>query len=285
MTIVQHNVTLAIFSCEGRGHLLTRTIQKFEDACLYNFSSKVLAVDGYLDNVYITPIRADKLVQNCKRLGYIHSIFNLINLVDTELFFWLEDDWSFSKSIYLEPLIELLCKYPDWVQIRLSKTAPLTTEEKKTALSMGIFDSICGFSANPCLCRTELVKAGFKALIDAPKGSKLGVDGFENFLTRWYFSQNNVCAVVDPGDLPTVIHMGALESTPRQWHMTASLDGEVEQHLYALGEIPPLWRRFSMVYKLSKTLLKIGISQFWSLAAYELAFRITTVSKEDYKLK
>ena len=188
-TKFEPQVTLVVFSCEGREHLLSHTIESFETAIDYRFSKRILALDGNIDYRYISLINPDKLVHNCKRLGYIHSILNALTLIDTEFFFWLEDDWDFPQKINIASLIDLVQKKSDWVQIRLSKTGPLTQEEKKTELAEGIFESIYGFSANPCICRTEIIRKGFKALQEESRDEKVG---FENFLSRWVSEQGFV---------------------------------------------------------------------------------------------
>lgn len=271
-------VTLVVFSCEGREHLLRRTIQSFEKAFNYRFSKRILALDGNVDYKSINQLNPDKLVHNCKRLGYIHNIINALALIDTEYFFWLEDDWFFPQTINIACLIEHLESNLDWAQIRLSKTGPLTQKEKKIALAEGVFESIYGFSANPCICRTELIQEGFKALQEKSRDETVG---FENFLSQWISDLGLVCAVLDPGEAAMVTHSGYLESTPRQWHMTASLDGKTDKYLSAMGHVAPpsFWQKCSMVYKLASVLLVISIRQFWSRAAYDLAFRIAVVSK------
>lgn len=273
-------VTLVIFSCEGREHLLSQTLDSLKKACEYNFSQCILALDGNVDYNYSTKnINPDKVVHNYRRLGYINSILNALSIIETEYFFWLEDDWIFSKEIDINYLVELLNKNSHWVQIRLSKTAPLTQEEKETELCEGVFNSIYGFSANPSLFRTELVKEGFKVLQEASRDERVG---FENFLSEWCTNKGIICAVLDPHQEAMVSHNGYLESTPRQWHMTASLDGKTEKYLSGMGYVAPpsFWRKCLMFYKLTKAFLGISTRQFWSRSAYDLAFRIIAVSKD-----
>jgi hypothetical protein len=274
----QPKVSLVVFSCEGRGHLLGPTINSFKDACDFKFEKTIMAVDGYLEHEYIASVSPDKTVQNVRRSGYIHSILNALSLVDTEYFFWLEEDWEFSRPVDLQGMLSRLKAQQDWVQVRLSKTGPLTAEEKVKELSGGIFESIYGFSANPCLCRTEHVKAGMKALFDTSREKRIS---FEEFLTDWFKSDGKVCAVEDPGEKAAVNHTGYLESTPRQWLMTASLAGETDEYVSGFHSgAPPLWRRLLMTQKLLASFLRIATRQFISQAAYDLAFRINIMSKE-----
>jgi len=275
--------TLIIFSCEGREHLIQSTFLSFTGICEYKFYKKILALDGTYKLQNYSSINPDLIVQNYRRKGYIQNILNALNLVDSEFFFWLEDDWEFTRKFDIEDMLSLLQKNPDWVQVRLSKTAPLAQEEKKIRLFNDIYESVYGFSANPCLCRTSHVKAGFEAL---QKSSLSETLGFENFLSHWFSDNSIICTVLDPEKLPMVIHSGYLESTPRQWHMTASLDGKTDTYLSAMehaGE-PKFWRKFLMVYKLNRAAFILSIRIFLSRAAYDLSFRISNVIKEfcDY---
>ncbi|MEI6429391.1 MAG: hypothetical protein WCO45_13570 [Pseudanabaena sp. ELA607] len=276
------NITLIVFACEGREHLLPATIESLRKSCDYLFNPVILAIDGDYSNEAITVVKPDLIVQNYDRKGYVQNIINALNLIETEFFFWLEDDWEFTKPVDLNYLLDLLRKNPDWVQIRLSKTAPLTNDEKAINLFDDIYGSIYGFSANPCVCRTELVKLGLKALQEAEKDK---YTGFETFLSEWYAAQKLTCAVLDPKDSVPIIHSGYLESTPRQWHMTASLDEKTNEYLSPMGHIPEpsFLRRLLMFFRLLSASLSLSIRQFWSRSSYDLSFRILSVIKESRK--
>ena len=273
-------VTLVVFACEGREHLLRDTLTSFNKCMPYHFSSCILAIDGTYDLSNLTNHNFDFLIQNIERKGYVRSIINALNCIETEFFFWLEEDWLFSEKINLYEFMPLLQSNPKWVQIRLSKTAPLTVDEKAFNLGEGVFKSIYGFSANPCLCRTTLIRQGFYELQQTSRDVSLG---FEEFLSQCYQSQNMACVVVDPGESRAISHSGYLESTPRQWHMTTSLDGTTnDDYLSGMrgSPPPPLWRKLLMVFRLLRVFLRISTKQFWSRAAYDLAFRFVASSEE-----
>ncbi|MEE3715171.1 hypothetical protein V2H45_00265 [Tumidithrix elongata RA019] len=279
---IDSEITVVIFSCEGREHLLPATIASFDNALKYQFHRRILALDGSYRHQDFDFVKPDLIVHSYIRRGYVQSIINALALVDTEFFFWLEDDWQFTQPIELEHLLNLLQKNLDWLQIRFSKTAPLTQEEKRNPVTPEIFESIYGFSANPCICRTKLVRLGFEALQQLPKDK---FTGFETFLSNWCISQKKICAVFDPKDSATVIHTGYLEGTPRQWHMTASLAGKADKYLSSMGHTlaPSILQKISMLYKLIKVLLSLSIHQFWNRAAYDLSFRIVSVTKQFKK--
>ncbi|MFN5473072.1 MAG: glycosyltransferase, partial [Pseudanabaena sp.] len=169
-----NQISLLIFTCEGREHLLPTTLQSLNKTCNYPFEHTILAIDGQYSNETIKIVKPKFIVQNYNRRGYIQSILNALKLVETDFFFWLEDDWVFTQEIDLQYLLEELNINPDWVQIRLSKTAPLSSGEKKNSLTDRVYESIYGFSANPCLCRTNLVYQGFDALKHESRDPTLG---------------------------------------------------------------------------------------------------------------
>lgn len=269
---MNHVLNVVIFTCEGREHLLGRMYESFAPILRGVPHKRILAVDGTIEPAAVELIAPDVLVQNHRRRGYIHSIINALALVDSEVFLWLEDDWESTGKLDVAGVSAMLHTHRDWLQIRWSKTAPLQPED--VALVPGFHHSSDGFSANPCICRTTLARQGFEYLLQAPKGDSLGVDGFENVLTRWVQERNVVCAVVQPGDTPTVEHLGHLESTGRQWHMTSSVEQKPETHLYNFGKPPSFPRRVWMIYRLLRVLVSLGWQQLWADSAYEFAFRI-----------
>ena len=266
-----------IFTCEAREHLLKRAWAAYAPVLGPLQHRRILAIDGDVDHRVIDLIHPNIVVQNVQRRGYISSILNALALVQSEYFVWLEDDWIFNGPVRIEDALAVLDQNPSWVQVRWSKEAPLTAAD--VALIPGVHCSADGFSANPSVCRTELLREGFKFLQEEPKGSSLGIDAFENVLTRWSRTHRRVCAVFDPGDKPAVSHIGYLESSGRQWLMTASLEAVPQEHIPNAGIPPALWRRFWMVWKLMRAFASVGLRQFFSEAAYDLAFRIMATEK------
>ena len=268
-------VDLAVFTCEGRGHLLTRTMDSFGQAVPHEFAARRVTADGAVDQAALAAVRADVIVQLARRRGYIHAIRSALRQIDAEYFFWLEDDWHFEAPVDVSRLVALMDAHPDWVQIRLSKTGRLDAAQRSRPLDVDVYASVVGFSANPCLCRTALVRAAFDALDAVPRGDAPGIDGFENVVTRWCDDRGLVCAVLDDAG---VSHLGYLESTPRQWHMTVSLATTPTSYVPAFaGGSPPLWRRFYMIPKLANRFAVMALRQLHSDAAYETAFRVVTV--------
>src|ERR1700712_1204347 len=117
-------VTLVIFTCEGREHLLQQCFKSFSAACNFKFKKVILAVDGQIDPSVISLINPDVVVQSYKRKGYVNNITQTIGLIDTNYFFWLEDDWKFHTTINLRPLIEQLNINRHWVQVVYNKENP-----------------------------------------------------------------------------------------------------------------------------------------------------------------
>ena len=212
---------IVIFTCESRTELLKKTWVAFGDFLEGVPHRRILAADGEISPSSMVLVRPDVFVQNCRRMGYIQSILNALSIIQTDYFLWLEDDWEFCNAPDIATAVESLEKNPNWIQLRWSKSAPLAAED--AWLTDGIRISSVGFSANPCVCRTDAVRQALHALMNGPKGNALGVDGFENVISRWAKDNQKVCAVFDPGEIPAVIHNGDLETTGRAWHMTGSV--------------------------------------------------------------
>src|SRR5579864_4515423 len=155
------NVELVIMTCEGRERLLERTLRSFESRCPFVFSRRILGVDGQVADSTMDVARADVVVQSRARRGYVRNILQVLRQLEGDYFFWLEDDWTFARPLRIDTLQALLASDPRWAQLRLSKTAPLTSAERARSLAPGVFESICGFSANPSLNRTAVVRDAF----------------------------------------------------------------------------------------------------------------------------
>ncbi|HWD89997.1 MAG TPA: glycosyltransferase [Mucilaginibacter sp.] len=274
----KNDVTLVIFTCEGREHLLHNTWNSFKQACDHSFAKVILAIDGPVSEIASNHIQPDVIVKSPVRKGYIHNILQALKMIDTPYFFWLEDDWKFDAPADLQSLIRLLDEHADWAQIIYSKFGPLDAEMKQKPLGGDLYEAIYGFSANPCICKTAIVKDGFENLLKVPKGDKLGVDGFENSLTRFIADLGKINVIQDPVDHSMISHEGYLESTPRNWHMTNSLGQKTKEHLLTIP-VPSFGRRILMACKMVLLFPVLIIKQFMSDKIYELCFRILASEK------
>jgi len=271
-------LNVVIFTCEGREHLLEKMWQSFAPRLEGINHRRILAIDGQVSPRPVTCIQPDVVVQNYRRRGYVQSMLNAIGVVDSELFLWLEDDWQITGEFDLGQAELALKNNPQWIQVRWSKKP--TLEQADYLLISGIHFSSVGFSANPCLCRTALIRQGLQHLIGRPRGSILATDFFENILIKWARDQNLVCAVFDPRGKVAVTHLGFLESTDREWLMSASLDRVPTEHYFVMGKTSPqLWRRLWMAAKLFRATLSVILRIFGSDAAYQLAFRVIATTK------
>lgn len=272
-----NTVSLVIFTCEGRELLLNKTLTSFRKACPFSFDKVILAIDGYVNPGIIDIVNPDVVLQNTRRKGYVNSIVQTLSLVNTPYFFWLEDDWLFNKPFDLDFYLQQLSQHPDWVEIYLSKYGPLNTGQKQTSMGHNFYRSD-GFSANPNLSNTQHVRDAFSLIVNSPKGDTLGTDGFENSLTATYSKNELKCIIVDPIDHLPITHDGYLESTPRNWHMTNSLEKKTEKHLLVIPS-PSLARKLLMTMKLAATFCKLAFMQLFSNKVYEFCFRVISGAK------
>jgi hypothetical protein len=271
-------VSLVIFTCEGREHLLLNTLQSFYKQCAFKFDKIILAIDGQIDPKVIATVNPDAIIQHYQRHGYVHSIAKCLKVIDTAYFFWLEDDWTFNRPVDVPALLADLKKNDDWAEIVYSKFGPLSDDFKVHPLRNNLYKTTFGFSANPSLCNTKHLQSAFSLLTIAQKGDKLGEDGFENFLSKTFDKQNIKCVIIDPIDHLPISHEGFLESTPRKWHMTNSLESKPTAHLLYIPK-PSVYRRIKMIIKLFIALLTLSIKQLFNNKAYELCFRIIAQAK------
>lgn len=280
--IPYQKISLVIFTCTGREHLLKSTIDSFNDMVDIKFDQTILAIDGPVNNNIIDYIKPDLIIQQYYRKGYVHSISKALKTISNPYFFWLEDDWNFTKKLALNKLYHQLQAHKQWSQIIYSKFGPLNAEQKSIHLEDNLYQTDFGFSANPCMCKTDLLTTVFDSMINAPKGDKLGEDGFENYITKQFEQAGLISVIVDPIDHIPISHEGYLESTPRNWHMTNSLVEKTKSHLLTIPK-PSVARRFIMFIKLIVTLVSLSVKQFFSKKAYEFCFRIIASSKNIYK--
>jgi hypothetical protein len=271
-------VSLIIFTCEEREHLLQKTYGSFLAVCDYKFNHIILAIDGIVNPAIIAYIKPDLVVYNYKRKGYVNNIKNALINVNTGYFFWLEDDWKFHAKIDMPSLLYLLERNDDWAEILLSKNGPLEPKFQIYPIANNLYQTPFGFSANPCICNSKHIKSAFASLNDSTKGDKLGEDGFEDFLSKTFAKENIKCVIIDPVDHFPISHEGYLETTPRNWHMTNSLEEKTKPHLLTIEE-PSTFRKLLMPFKLAGTFLKLAFSQLFNNKVYELCFRIITSAK------
>jgi hypothetical protein len=277
-TITDNQVSLVVFTCEGREHLLHQTVKSFTLKCNFNFAKVILAIDGQVNQAVGALLEPDVIIQQYQRQGYVQMISKVIKLIGTPYFFWLEDDWRFHIPVPMEDLLHHLIKHQGWAQVVLSKYGPLESEMKLQPLGSALYQSTFGFSANPTLCNTGHIRDAFQLLSSAQKGDTLGEDGFENFLSKTFTEQNIICAILDPIDRTPISHEGYLETTPRSWHMTNSLEQRRSAHLLTIPA-PSLMRRFAMAAKLIVTICVLAFRQFTNNKIYEYCFRIIATSK------
>jgi len=276
------NVDIVLFTCEGRENLAVQTIDSFQQFITEASGRVILCADGRVDQTVADYLAPDLVVQNYERGGYVRNILNALGVIESEFFFWLEDDWELADSVSLSSLYDVLSTHDSWAQIRLSKNAPL--RDSASELESNLYESPTGFSANPCLCRTQPIR---RLLIEAVNANKSqdevtnehDVANFESFLVRRLPEEGYMCTVLDPGDTPTVRHRGYLESTKRQWHTLSSADGDSD-YVPRSGDPPSNLHRIKMFAKLTARLGTLATRQFWDRSAYDLAFRIMNVDRE-----
>ena len=274
------SVSLLIFTCEGREHLLMKSYPSFSKYCKFDFAQKLLIIDGKISQGTINSISPDIVIQSTVRGGYVKSILNALKNIDTDYFFWLEDDFLFNQEVPLAYMLNILAKDKTWAGIFLSRTAPFTHAEKKQPVFDNLYVPDFGFSVSPTLCNTLHVKSAFAEIVAYPKNENTKYVSFEPFLDEFFIRKNLKYAIIDPGPVAHVEHFGGLESTAREYHMINSVSIPVssEKREYISGlqrtRTIGLYNKAGMFIKLYLSVFYLSIKLFFSREAYDFAFRI-----------
>lgn len=289
MFINPKNISLVIFTSEGREHLLYDTINSFNNACNYQFSKKILSIDGRINYDVNNTVKPDIIVQHYDRQGYIKSIITVLKLIETPYFFWLEDDFLFNLPVPVDYLLETMTKDGTWAGIFLSRTAPLTLSEKKYHYFDDLYLPDYGFSVSPTLCKTMHIKNAFEALISYPKNDSTKHYGFEPFIND-FFKQNKLkYALLDPGAQSHVEHIGFMESTAREYHMINSVDKKYsainKKYISGFGKerVITSYNKLAMLPKLWFAVFILSFKLLKQRQAYDFAFRIYCAFLRKFK--
>lgn len=273
-------ISLVIFTCEGREHLLAKTISSFRKSCTYHFSQTILAIDGRISPGVIEEVNADILVQNPRRRGYVNSILHAIRQVDTGYFFWLEDDWEFPYPVPVKSLSDSLSGEGRLVQVVLSKSDRNTSGDGPGGHH---------FSANPCLCNTLHIKNGFSEIAAAEKNEQSRTTGFENFLSAYMQENGLLNDYLYQDNHAFVSHSGYLESTSRTFHMISSLEEDYTaskpKYMSGFGHQRKitLWNKCFLLPRLWVAVSVLSFKMFHQRRAYDFAFRIYLSCKRKFE--
>ncbi len=270
-------VSLVIFTCEGREHLLLKSFESFTNACKDAFTFSILAVDGQINQAVVDAVSPDEVIQSTTRKGYVNSIIRALKNVDTDYFFWLEDDWEFLYNFSIDSLIPLLSD-PNVVQVTLAKEQ-LNNDFKPYGYT-DIYINGNGFSANPSLCRTSAIKEIFNQIVAYKKDENSKFLSFEYFATNYTLSKSLLPLIKYHDNLAFVNHQGDLESTAREYHMINSLSIPINpanrEYISGLNryQTPNWYNKLGMFFKLYIAVFYLSIKLFFVREGYDFAFRI-----------
>ena len=283
--LAEIDLTLVIFTCQGREHLLEKTYKSFLEKCDLKFSKTILAVDGPVDAAILTHINADLVIYNYKRVGYVTSIINALANINTNYFFWLEDDWTFHDHIDLAAFKFQLELHADWTQVIYSKYNPPIDELKSEPIGVDLYKHPYGFSGNPGVCRTSILKDAFDRLALFSKENKVAELSFENFISE-YLKENRMMTAIYVPAHRVISHEGFMESTARQYHMINSVN-KIESLAYISGlgsdRTVTFKNKLGMFVKFWLISYLISFKIWFSREAYDLAFRLNATYLKKFK--
>jgi hypothetical protein len=280
------NITLVIFTCEGREHLLLRSFESFSKSCKTVFSNKLLAIDGKISQATIDTIAPDIVIQSTARNGYVNSIINALKNINTEYFFWLEDDWKFPYEFSVESLLPV---FDDAKVLQIIFAKGALNAGFKLYQTTDLYINDFGFSANPALCRTSVMKDVFNEVVAFKKDEESKFLSFEYFVSK-YSERNGLLTLVKYHDNQAFVnHVGELESTAREYHMINSVSIPIKQgdKDYISGLKREKNIRFhnkaGLFIKLYGAIIYLSIKLFFSRQAYDFAFRVYIASLRRFK--
>jgi len=279
------DITLVIFTCSGREHLLKQTLPSFYNACNWRFNKLILAIDGPVSQDAINQVQPDLIVQSYTRKGYINSIISALKNIDSPYFFWLEDDWGFPVNFSLDNFVDQLEK-PDVLEIILSKS-DREDEDKYPGSDFHI--SRHGFSANPGLFKTEVVRSAFAEILSLKDSDGTEHLSFENFITGYANDRHLYTLKYFADGKATVSHAGELESTAREYHMVNSLTKEFkaggDNYLSGFGVERKISKKnkLGMFFKLILASFSLCWRLWFSRESYDFAFRIYLAYLKKFK--
>lgn len=273
----QNLISLVIFTCEGREHLLTQTMLSFKKACSFKFSQIILVIDGQASGDIQKITHPDLIIQSTQRKGYVNSINKVLPLIKTPYFFWLEDDWDFPNPVEIEKWISILEAESKVLQLVLAKDPLNNTYHHPFA---GIYRSDLGFSANPSINKTQHIQQAFLNLEASSKDESTKLIGFENYIENYRKSHELDILMIFKEQEAYVAHSGYLESTAREFHMINSIDEKnsaiEKEYISGFGyhQKISLRNKISLVSKLVVAFFWLAINAFSERYVYDYGLRI-----------
>jgi hypothetical protein len=274
-------ISLVIFTCEGREHLIKKMTPSFKKFCDFEFTTTILVADGPVSSEVVDMVNPNLLIQHPKRQGYVQSIIDALKVIETEYFFWLEDDFEFKQAVPILDMFNALNNNNNWAGVFLSRKPLLNENDFISHYYDKFYLPKIGYSVSPTLCRTSMVKSAFKALMEYPKSEETKLYGFETFINDFYINSGYAYAIIDPGITAHVDHIGILlESTAREFHMINSIDKTQssinKEYISGFGyhQTITFWNKFFLIPKLFIAFFNLSFKLFGKRYAYDFATRI-----------
>jgi hypothetical protein len=273
MITSRNPLSVLVFSCEGREHLLRATLDSIELVRLKIPLRVLLSVDGNLNLQKVSLSGISLAILHRQRIGYIKSIISSLDYVTEEFFLWLEDDWAFGSisEKQIRSAVDVLKADRSILQVRWPKD---NSSAGQPIIASGIVRSKQAFSANPSIIRTSAAKDVFKMIeeiITVEPAGNANI-GFEEFVCEWAMQKGFYSAVFDVEKHGTVEHLGYLESTDRKWHFVGIADPRSSPNKPGIHNINWL----SLMPKFILKCFRIIAAMPFSERAAELAFRFVS---------
>ena len=127
---MQDKMTFVLTSC-GRTFLLNRVLETFFKFNKFNFEDMYIVEDSLDLNTH-KEIKEKwgsriKVICNNQKKGQIKSIIDVYKKIKTPYIFHCEDDWSYTRTNFIEDSLKILKTDPKIIQVWLEsrKSAPI----------------------------------------------------------------------------------------------------------------------------------------------------------------
>jgi len=260
--------SLLIFACEGREHLLEKTYSSLCENVQFDFDKVILSFDGECTGRPARIVQPDVFLQSLKRKGYVPSIRRAIRHVDTEFFFWLEDDWKFNVDVPLEYYLKVLSSQPSSSQLLFLKRE-YSSKDAGDLVDDHVYVSKVGFSANPSLNRTYDIRHSLNGT------DRTSSQNIEHYVTDWAKKNDRQFLVAALKGETFVDHLGMLEATGGKWH---TVKGGRQTNSSDQSSVT-VESRIKMLVRILVRSTYLSLVQLVDSEAHSLAWRVTNVIK------
>jgi hypothetical protein len=169
---------------------------------------RILSVDGSIDSSDLRQLEThfDVIVQSTRSHGYLSNIRQALPLVESDYFFWFEDDFEIGAPCDWNEIFAAFQNDPTLAQVRWPRNDYLLLEDKELGhVTPNIWRTSYNYAFNPHVARTDF---SLEALSRISTGLYAGLH-VELAFSREFRHAGCAAGVLDPA-FARAVHQGAL---------------------------------------------------------------------------